>query len=185
MAVVEDILKFNEQFVNNKGYEPYLANVLPKKKLGIVTCMDSRLIELLPQALNIKNGDAKVIKTAGAIIRDPYDSVMKSLLVAIYQLTVEEVLIIGHHGCGMDGLHGKTVLENAEKRGVKASTLSKSPEELGHWLSGFESVEESVAQSVDIVRHHPLLPENILVHGLVISPETGKLDVVSLDQQEV
>src|SRR5699024_12839835 len=50
---------------------------------------------------------------------------------------------------------------------------------------GFETVEESIAQSVDIIRNHPLLPSHILVHGLVISPETGKADVVSLDKREV
>ncbi|OJT72149.1 carbonate dehydratase, partial [Clostridioides difficile] len=25
---------------------------------------------------------------------------------------------------------------------------------------------------------HPLIPDGIIVHGLIISPETGKLDVV-------
>ncbi|HLT56142.1 MAG TPA: carbonic anhydrase, partial [Bacillota bacterium] len=34
-------------------------------------------------------------------------------------------------------------------------------------------------KSVQIVREHPLLPEGIKVHGLVIDPETGKVDVVT------
>ena len=29
-----------------------------------------------------------------------------------------------------------------------------------------------------MVRHHPLLPEEVPVHGLVIDPGTGTLDVV-------
>lgn len=32
--------------------------------------------------------------------------------------------------------------------------------------------------SVNMVRHHPLLPEEVPVHGLVIDPGTGTLDVV-------
>ena len=30
-------------------------------KLAIVSCMDTRLTELLPRALGLKNGDAKII----------------------------------------------------------------------------------------------------------------------------
>ncbi len=50
--------------------------------------------------------------------------------------------------------------------------------DLETWLTGFHSVEESVAHSVNMVRHHPLLPEEVPVHGLVIDPGTGTLDVV-------
>jgi hypothetical protein len=46
------------------------------------------------------------------------------------------------------------------------------------WLSGFASVEDSVVNSVDIIRNHPLTPARIPVHGLVIHPETGLLDLV-------
>ncbi|MDA8352900.1 MAG: carbonic anhydrase, partial [Firmicutes bacterium] len=50
---------------------------------------------------------------------------------------------------------------------------------LEEWLAGFDSVEESVLQSVDIIRNHPLLPNGVPVHGLVIDPETGKLDLIT------
>ena len=33
--------------------------------------MDTRLVELLPAALGIKDGDVKMIKNAGAVITDP------------------------------------------------------------------------------------------------------------------
>ena len=39
-------------------------------------------------------------------------------------------------------------------------------------------MEDSVVHSVNIIKNHPLLPENTPVHGLVIDPETGKLDLV-------
>ena len=50
--------------------------------------------------------------------------------------------------------------------------------DLEGWLRGFDNVEESVAHSVNMVRHHPLLDPTVPVHGLVIDPTTGKLDVV-------
>ena len=99
--MIEQIVAYNKKFVEEKGYEPYLTSKYPDKKLVILTCMDTRLIELLPAALGIRNGDAKVIKNAGGVITHPYGSVMRSLLVAIVELGVEEVMVIGHTDCGV------------------------------------------------------------------------------------
>ena len=63
--MIEKVIQFNQQLVENKGYEPYITSKYPDKKLAILTCMDTRLTELLPAALGIKNGDAKIIKNAG------------------------------------------------------------------------------------------------------------------------
>ena len=56
--IIEEIIKYNEQFVASKGYEKYLTSKYPDKKLAILSCMDTRLTELLPAALGLKNGDA-------------------------------------------------------------------------------------------------------------------------------
>ena len=49
---------------------------------------------------------------------------------------------------------------------------------LKRWLRGFKDVTESVTNSVGIIRNHPLVPQDIKIHGLVISPTTGKLDLI-------
>lgn len=48
--IIEEIIKYNEQFVASKGYEKYLTSKYPDKKLAILSCMDTRLTELLPAA---------------------------------------------------------------------------------------------------------------------------------------
>ena len=55
--MIDDILEFNKKFVESKGYEKYITNKYPDKKIAILSCMDTRLTELLPAALGIKNGD--------------------------------------------------------------------------------------------------------------------------------
>ena len=55
--MLDEILEFNKQFVANKGYEKYITNKYPDKKIAILSCMDTRLTELLPAALGIKNGE--------------------------------------------------------------------------------------------------------------------------------
>ncbi|WP_209123939.1 carbonic anhydrase [Alkalihalobacillus sp. BA299] len=181
MTILQTILDHNDTFVKEKKYEKYQTTKFPNKKLVVLTCMDTRLTELLPRAMNLKNGDAKIIKNAGAVISHPFGSIMRSIVVALYELQAQEVCIVGHHGCGMAGLKSSSVLAKAEERGVsmeKVETVSFAGININEWLNGFSNVEESVMHSVQMVKKHPLLPPNTPVHGLVICPETGKLDLI-------
>ncbi|GAB3798636.1 carbonic anhydrase [Virgibacillus kimchii] len=182
---LEEMLAFNKKFVAEKGYEAYKTDSIPNKRMVIFTCMESRLIELLHRALNLQNGDAKIVKNAGAIIRKPFDSVMKSILVAIYKLKAEEVIVIGHHDCGMSQVDVNALTEEMASRGISddtIKTLTRAGIDFEDEFHGFETVEKSVEQSVDIIRNHPLLPSEVKVHGLVIDPGTGKVDVVTKDE---
>lgn len=181
MKLLEEVLAYNEKFVENKEYEPYQTDKLPNKKVVILSCMDTRLVELLPKSIDIANGDAKVVKSAGALIGDPYGSVMRSILVAVYELQADEVMVIGHYDCGMAGLKAENTVEKMKKRGITEETLETlqySGVNLDEFLYGFEDVEESVQHSVTSILHHPLMPKDVPVHGLVIEPKTGKLTPV-------
>ena len=178
---LDKILKFNRDFIENKEYEKYETSKHPDKKIVILSCMDTRLTNLLPKAMNLKNGDAKIIKNAGATVLHPFGSIMRSIIVAIYEFEVDEVLIIGHQGCGMCNLDTQNLLDKIVKKGIPNETiniLSNSGIDIKKWLHGFESVEESIVDSVEMVKNHPLTPKDIVVHGLVICPTTGKLDIV-------
>lgn len=182
MRKLDEILAYNEAFVNDKEYEKYLTTRFPDKRMVIVTCMDTRLTELLPKAMNLKNGDAKIIKNAGAIITSPFGNIMRSIIVALYELQAQEVLIIGHHECGMTAIDSEEVVKKMLLRGVPdnvITTLRHSGVNFSKWLKGFDSVRESVTSSVDIVRNHPLLPAGTPVHGLIIHPDTGRLELVT------
>src|SRR5690625_4926633 len=93
------------------------------KKMVVFTCMESRLVELLPKSLNIQNGDVKMVKNAGAIIRKSFDSIIKSLLVAIYKLEAKEVVVIGHHDCGMSCIDTENQMERIKKAGISDDTF--------------------------------------------------------------
>ncbi|MCO7176857.1 beta-class carbonic anhydrase [Sporolactobacillus kofuensis] len=178
MSQLEEILDYNQHFVKNESYRPYEAPSRPVKKMTIVSCMDCRLIELLPKALDVKNGDAIMLKSAGGMVESPYSNTMKSILVSLYELGSEAVYIIGHTNCGMHGLHGHKMVDDIKQRGVsdqKFATVREQGVDLDQWLNGFQSVEEEVQKSVTIVKNHPLLPEGTPVIGLVIDPKTGEL----------
>lgn len=178
------MLEYNKKFVEGKEYELYGSDSIPNKKMVIFTCMESRLVELLPKALNIHNGDVKMVKNAGAIIRKPFDSIIKSLLVAVYNLKAEQIIVIGHHDCGMSNVDTDALVDNMKAKGISEETLNAidyAGIDVHQEFHGFETVEDSINQSVDIIRNHPLLPDYVKVHGLVIDPNTGKVDMVYRD----
>ncbi|MCD8305240.1 MAG: carbonic anhydrase [Prevotella sp.] len=176
--MIDEILRFNASFVENKGYERFVTSKYPDKKLAILSCMDTRLTELLPAALGLKNGDAKIIKNAGATILQPFDGAVRSLVVAIYELGVEEVMVVAHSSCGACHMNGEEIRAAMEARGIKKDTLEvlrNSGIDLDFWLEGFHDTEESVRKTVATIVNHPLIPADVRVCGFIIDSVTGRL----------
>lgn len=176
--MIDEILAFNREFVASRGYERYTTSKYPDKRIAIVTCMDTRLVELLPAALGIRNGDVKMIKNAGATITNPFDSTMRSLLVAVYELGVNEVMIIGHTGCGVQGMDSADMLNLMRQRGIDDGHISLMRHcgiDLDSWLHGFDDTNAAIAETVDLVRNHPLMPKDVRVAGYMMDSVTGQL----------
>lgn len=175
---MKDLIAHNRAFVENREYELYRTSKYPNKKLAILTCMDTRLTELLPAALGLKNGDAKIIKNAGGTISHPFGSAMRSLLIAIYELGVTDILVIGHTDCGVQCMNAKKMLQSMKERGVSEKALEMARyfnNDLEQWLGGFEHVEAAVANSVQLLRKHPLITPDVHIYGYVMDSETGEL----------
>lgn len=181
MIMIDRIIDYNRSFVERKGYEPYITDKYPDKKLAVLTCMDTRLTELLPAALGLKNGDAKIIKNAGGLILSPFDSAMRSLIVAIYELGVEEIMVVAHTQCGACHMSYNHFLPLMRERGIKDDTLDTIREcgiDLNRWLDGFHDTETSVSRTVKTIQNHPLIPRDIIVRGFIIDSVTGALTPV-------
>ena len=182
--MIEKILEHNKAFVADRAYEKYAASKYPNKKLAIISCMDTRLVELLPAALGIKNGDVKLIKNAGGVVSHPYGSVVRSLLVAILELGVTEVMVIGHTDCGCQGMNSDEMIEMLLERGINQrdiNMLKYSGIDFGKWLGGFDSVEESVVNTVRELREHPLIPDDVFIGGYIMDTQTGALTVLDCE----
>lgn len=179
--MIEEMLAYNKQFVAEKRYEQYMTSKYPNKKIAILTCMDTRLEELLPASLGLKNGDVKIIKNAGGVVTNPFGSVIRSLLVAIIELGVEEIMVIGHTDCGVQHIDGEKMIAHMKQRGISQESIDLMKYcgiDFARWLSGFDTVEQSVTETVETIRNHPLMPRDIHIGGYVINTETGELTTV-------
>lgn len=179
--IIEEILKHNKAFVENRCYEKYLTDKYPAKRLAVLSCMDTRLTELLPAALGLRNGDAKLIKNAGGLVISPFDSAMRSLLVAIYELGVDTVMVVAHSNCGACHMNAREMKELMTERGIdpqRIETVERCGIDLDRWLEGFHDTERSVRDTVNAITRHPLVPEDVSVSGFIIDSETGLLSAV-------
>jgi carbonic anhydrase len=177
--MIEEILLYNKKFVADKEYEPYVTDKYPSKKLAVLTCMDTRLTELLPKALGLRNGDAKIIKNAGGLVLSETDSAIRSLLVAIYELGVEEVMVVHHSTCGACHMSYGDFRPHMLERGVAEETLAEwETKGVEQWLEGFHDTEASVRNTVSAIVTHPLVPKDVVVRGFIIDSVTGALSEV-------
>jgi len=181
-VMIDSIIEYNKSFVDSKGYEKFITDKYPDKKLAVLSCMDTRLTELLPAALGLKNGDAKIIKNAGGLVISAFDSAMRSLIVAIYELGVKEIMVVAHSGCGACHMSYSHFHDKMIEKGVTETTLATIRTcgiDLDTWLEGFKDTPESVKNTVATIRSHPLVPEDIIVRGFIIDSVTGELEEVA------
>src|SRR3954468_418230 len=70
----------------------------PRRKVAVLACMDTR-IDLFPM-LGLERGDAHIIRNAGGLVTD---DAIRSLAASQRLLGTEEVVVVMHDGCGLQG----------------------------------------------------------------------------------
>ncbi|MGN6609603.1 MAG: beta-class carbonic anhydrase [Jatrophihabitans sp.] len=161
MAAVDDLLKANERYL--AGFPgPRPKN--PSLKLTIITCMDSRLD--LFGALGLNIGEAHLIRNAGGI---PTDDVLRSLAISQRALGTEEVVLIHHTDCGMEGFDDTAFRAQLESETGRAPTWD---------VRGFDDVRDDVRRSVEIVRGCPWVPNRDKVRGFVFDVASARVEAV-------
>ena len=182
MSVLQDILAVNASFCTappmDYTQEDHQQSKLPQKQVAIITCMDTRLVNFLEPALGLARGDAKVIKTAGNSVTGVFDGTIRSLMVCIYELGVKEILVIGHHECGMAHTTSEGLIQSMLERGISKEAIHMVKKELQEWADEFHHPEQNVRDTVEYIRLNPLIPDDVPIHGLIFHPRTGKIDVV-------
>ena len=157
MRMIDQIIDYNKTFVEQKGYEKYLTSKYPDKKLAVLSCMEGLVISA-------------------------FDSAMRSLIVAIYELGVKEIMVVAHSHCGACHMSYDHFHHEMVARGVTDETLDtirKCGVDLHHWLEGFKDTPESVRKTVETIKTHPLVPKDIMVRGFIIDSETGALEEIN------
>jgi carbonic anhydrase len=179
MSVLNEVLAANKAYVSEFGDKGTLA-LPPARGFAILTCMDARLDPA--KYAGLSEGDAHVIRNAGGRASD---DAIRSLVISYKLLGTKEWFVIHHSNCGMEfftdevirGLLSKS-LETAALGDTGFYDVGKGPgsDEAAYidWLT-ISDQEKAVADDVQRIRRHPLVPKNIPIYGYVYEVETGKL----------
>jgi carbonic anhydrase len=126
--------------------------------------MDARMD--VEEALGLRTGDAHVIRNAGALATD---DAIRSLIVSQERLGTDEVLVIGHTGCGLQGADEGEMRTHLEDRTGRRLDLA---------FGAFLDVEASTRAQVERLRAHPWV-RPVPIHGLIFDVATGALTEVA------
>lgn len=130
--------------------------------LAIVTCMDSRIDPL--GMIGLSPGDAKIFRNPGARVTD---AALEALVLGAHLLRVDRIIIVPHTRCA--------VASNSEAD--LRARVSESAGQDASWQA-FHVVEDqarALAEDVQTVRSHPLIPEHVRVGGFLYDVDTGLL----------
>jgi carbonic anhydrase len=164
MDTIDDLV------ANNRAFSASLPDrhldVQPRRRLAIVTCMDSRLDVFA--ALGLEDGEAHVLRNAGGVITD---DVIRSLAVSQRRLGTREVMLIHHTDCGM-----QTLTDD----GFRAELQEATGVAPAFAIESFGDVEADVRQSILRVRRSVFLPHRDAVRGFVYDVDTHQLREVAV-----
>ena len=164
---IDDLLATNRAFAASLPVDH--LDVRPRRRLAIVTCMDSRLDVFA--ALGLRSGDAHVLRNAGGVVTD---DVIRSLAVSQRRLGTRAVMLIHHTDCGMQQLTDDGFrAELQEAAGIAPSFAIES----------FADLDANVRQSILRVRRSPFLAHRDAVRGLIYDVDTHLLREVHVDER--
>jgi carbonic anhydrase len=159
MSQIDDLLANNDSFA--QGTPPESLDVEPKRRLAIVTCMDSRLDVFA--ALGLGHGEAHILRNAGGVITD---DVIRSLAVSQRRLGTREVMLIHHTDCG---------LMKITDDGFRAELQEQSGVAPPFAIESFANLDADVRQSILRVRRSPFLLHREVVRGFVYDVDSHRL----------
>lgn len=148
----------NERYV--AVFDRSKLTAAPQTGLAILACMDARID--VEDALGLRVGDAHIIRNAGGLATE---DAIRSLVVSQQLLGTNEILLIAHTRCGLDGANEDDIRARVER-------TTGSP--TGLVFGAFDDLDAMVREQVAILREHPAL-RRVPVHGLVYEVETGRL----------
>jgi carbonic anhydrase len=159
VTVIDELIANNEAF--SEPLPSRHVDVRPRRRLAVVTCMDSRLDVFA--ALGLEVGDAHILRNAGGVVTD---DVIRSLAVSQRKLGTRAVMLIHHSDCGM---------ESITDDGFRAELLETTGVAPAFAIESFADAEADVRQSIERVRRSPFLLHSDEVRGFVYDVDSHRL----------
>ncbi|PFV24058.1 carbonic anhydrase [Bacillus thuringiensis] len=160
------------------------------KKVLLLTDIEHGIEPIIQQVTNIQQENILTIHSYDSVIVHPYGDIMRSIIIAIYQENVEEIIVVGIEDKESDvvnlQIQRDSIKNNRELDYLFENCMPEfSSGSLDEWLSGKENVSENIEKSIDMICHHPLVPSDVKVYGFKIDRTRGKETVVKIPTKKI
>lgn len=177
--VLKSVLSANEAYASEFGEKAKLA-IPPARHFAVLTCMDARLDPA--KFAGLAEGDAHVIRNAGGRASD---DAIRSLVISYKLLGTKEWFVIHHTDCGMETFSNEKIRELLESSLETARLDADGWKDVGQGPGSraarfieflpFTNLAQSVADDVERIRNHPLVPGTIPIYGYIYDVRSGRL----------
>ena len=160
MGNFDDLLAANREFAADFSLGGF--DGVAHAGLAIVTCMDSRIDPL--GMVGLAPGDAKIFRNPGARVTE---AALEALVLGVHLLEVDRIIVVPHTRCAVASMsEGELRMRVSESAGQDASWQS---------FHVIEDQAQALAEDVQRVRSHPLVPDGVEVGGFLYDVDTGLL----------
>ena len=164
-----------------------------KRNLWVLACMDERLP--VDEALGIRadtpvgGGDAHLFRNAGGIVTD---DAIRSAMLTINFFGTREIIVLQHTGCGMLSANGNDLEQALRGMGIDVDTVPMDPSlpeltlakgAFAKWIGMMDDVDETCIKTVDYIKNHPLIPDEIVISGWIWETEFRRLRAPRQDDE--
>jgi carbonic anhydrase len=161
VSEIDRLLAANEAWA--AAAPPGAADARPRRRLAVVTCMDTRIDVYAVLGLDV--GEAHVLRNAGGRVTD---DVLRSLALSSHVLGVDTVVVMQHTRCGLAGT------TDEDLRAITGAPVEFLP---------IDDHRAALQEDVQRLADTPFLGPVHTIAGLVYDVDTGRLeDVVRSDR---
>lgn len=181
-----------EEYTKWENRRQYAAEGPNMRRLWVLACMDERVP--VDEALGIRadtpvgGGDAHLFRNAGGIVTD---DAIRSAMLTINFFGTKEIVVLQHTGCGMLSANGNDLVAALVAKGIDVDNvpidpslpeLSLAPGAFGKWIGMMDDVDETCVKTVNYLKNHPLIPDDIVISGWVWETEFRRLRAPTMDK---
>lgn len=150
------------------------------QQLLVVACMDERIP--VEEVLGLSLGDAHIFRNAGGKVTG---DVIRSAALSTNLFDTTEIIILNHTDCGMMSASDEAVvngLEAAADTSLEDVALNPAltsfdigDASIADWVSMTDDIDEACEAQVVYLKEHPLIPDEVTVHGYIYEVESNAL----------
>ena len=181
-----------EEYTKWENRRQYAAEGPNMRRRWVLAGMDERVP--VDEALGIRadtpvgGGDAHLFRNAGGIVTD---DAIRSAMLTINFFGTKEIVVLQHTGCGMLSANGNDLVAALKGKGIDVDNvpidpslpeLSLAPGAFGKWIGMMDDVDETCVKTVNYLKNHPLIPDDIVISGWVWETEFRRLRAPTMDK---